>query len=100
VLTEEGVAPLEVVHRGRRAYDVFAEAWPTRSGDPVADRLNSMRKLVASTTLADPTWANTEVVAGELARRVKELKSERGGNIVQYGVRQRCYRTGCFRVVG
>lgn len=76
----------EILLMGRRTYDVFAESWPTRAGDPFADRINSMRKLVASTTLADPTWTNTELVAGDLAGRLKELKSEPGGDIVQYGV--------------
>ena len=28
-------------------------------GDPFADKLNSMRKVVASTTLTDPSWTNT-----------------------------------------
>ena len=31
-------------------------AWPERGGDPFADKINSMRKFVASTTLTDPTW--------------------------------------------
>lgn len=76
----------DILLLGRRTYDVFAEAWPRRSGDAISDRINSMRKVVASTTLTDPAWTNTEVVAGGLAERMKELKSERGGNIIQYGV--------------
>jgi dihydrofolate reductase len=44
-----------------------------------------MRKVVASTTLTDPEWANTEVVAGDVVARVRELKAEDGGHIVQYG---------------
>lgn len=76
----------DILLMGRRTYDVFAPVWPTRSGDAFSDRINSMRKVVASTTLTNPTWTNTEVVAGGLAERLKELKSERGGDIVQYGV--------------
>lgn len=76
----------DILLMGRRTYDVFAPVWPTRSGDAFSDRINSMRKVVASTTLTDPTWTNTEVVAGGLAGRLKEMKSERGGDIVQYGV--------------
>ncbi|WP_159072266.1 dihydrofolate reductase family protein [Streptomyces sp. CMB-StM0423] len=71
---------------GRRTYDVFAGAWPERSGDPVADRPNSMREPVASTTLQDAAWANTEVVADGLAERISALKAESGGHIVQYGI--------------
>ena len=75
----------DIVLMGRRTYDVFAPAWSARSGDPYSDRINVMRKVVASTTLTDPEWANTEVIAGDIAGRVRELKAEEGGNIVQYG---------------
>lgn len=75
----------DIVLMGRRTYDVFAPAWSSRSGDPYTDRINAMRKVVVSTTLTDPEWANTEVVAGDVAGRVRDLKAEAGGDIVQYG---------------
>lgn len=40
---------------GRRTYESFAAAWPTRSGDSLSDRMNAMRKHVASSTLRAPT---------------------------------------------
>jgi dihydrofolate reductase len=75
----------DIVLMGRRTYDVFAPAWSSRSGDPYSDRINAMRKVVASTTLTDPQWANTEVIAGDVAAQVRDLKGEDGGHIVQYG---------------
>jgi dihydrofolate reductase len=75
----------DIVLMGRRTYDVFAPAWTSRSGDRYSDRINAMRKVVASTTLTDPQWNNTEVIAGDVAERVGDLKSESGGDIVQYG---------------
>jgi dihydrofolate reductase len=75
----------DIVLMGRRTYDVFAPAWSARSGDPYSDRINTMRKVVVSTTLTDPEWANTEVIAGDVAARVGDLKAEDGGHIVQYG---------------
>jgi dihydrofolate reductase len=75
----------EIVLMGRRTYDVFAPAWSNRGGDRYSDRINSMRKVVVSTTLTDPEWSNTEVVAGDVVDRVRELKDEDGGHIVQYG---------------
>jgi dihydrofolate reductase len=74
----------DIVLMGRRTYDSFAPAWSARSG-PYADHINAMRKIVASTTLTDPEWANTEVIAGDIAGQVRELKAEAGGDIVQYG---------------
>src|SRR5690606_24427873 len=44
----------DIVLMGRRTYDVFAPAWSARSGDPYSDRINTMRKVVVSTTLTDP----------------------------------------------
>ena len=44
-----------------------------------------MRKVVVSTTLTDPKWANTEVIAGDVIARVRDLKGEDGGHVVQYG---------------
>jgi dihydrofolate reductase len=75
----------DIVLMGRRTYDSFAPAWTSRSGDPYSDRINTMRKVVVSTTLTDPQWANTEVVAGDVVARVRDLKGENGGHIVQYG---------------
>jgi dihydrofolate reductase len=76
----------DVVLMGRRTYDSFAPAWSARSGDPYSDRINTMRKLVVSTTLRDPSWANTEVIAGDVAGHVRDLKASDGGHIVQYGI--------------
>jgi dihydrofolate reductase len=79
------LASCDIVLMGRRTYDGFAPAWTARSGDPYSDRINAMRKVVVSRTLTDPEWANTEVIAGDVAARVRDLKAEDGGDIVQYG---------------
>ncbi len=75
----------DIALMGRRTYDVFAPAWTARGGDPAADLLNAMRKVVVSTTLTDPQWQNTEVIADDVVERVRALKKEDGGHIVQYG---------------
>jgi dihydrofolate reductase len=75
----------DIVLMGRRTYDSFFPAWSARSGDAYSDRINTMRKVVVSTTLTDPEWANTEVIARDVAGRVGALKDEDGGHIVQYG---------------
>src|SRR3954454_17562165 len=70
---------------GRHTYDGFAPVWPTRSGDPYSDHINTMPKYVVSTTLSDPDWANTQVIDGDVVAGVRELKEEYGKDIVQYG---------------
>ena len=69
---------------GRVTYEVFAEAWPSRSGD-FADKLNTMPKYVVSSTLEEPEWDNTTVLKGDLADEVSELKERYDGDIVVHG---------------
>lgn len=70
---------------GRHTYDSFAAAWPSRSGDPISDRINSMSKYVVSSTLQNPEWNNTSVIGGDPIAEISRLKQEPGMDIVQYG---------------
>ena len=58
---------------GRRTYEWFAGRWPSRTGE-LADRLNGLPKFVVSSTLREPAWNNTTVLAGDLLAEVAELK--------------------------
>jgi dihydrofolate reductase len=78
----------DAVLMGRRTYESFASAWPTRSGDVYSDRINAMEKFVVSSTLRNPTWNNTTVIARDLVAEVTRLKQQPGKDIVQYGIGQ------------
>jgi dihydrofolate reductase len=69
---------------GRVTYESFAGAWPQRSG-PFADKMNGMEKVVVSSTLTDPEWANTTVLRGDPVAGVTELKGRDGGPILVAG---------------
>ena len=74
---------------GRRTYEGFAEAWPSRTDElGFADKMNSMPKYVVSTTLESPDWNNSTLIAGDVAEAVAELKRRRGGDLVVYGSAQ------------
>lgn len=68
---------------GRATYQGFAATWPTMSGD-LADKLNSLPKHVASTTLTETTW-NAEVLSGDAVDAVAKLKESGEGTLVKYG---------------
>jgi dihydrofolate reductase len=74
----------DAVLLGRVTYEGFADAWPSRSGD-FADKLNTMPKYVYSRTLEDPEWDNTNVIKGDLAEEVSQLKEQYDGDIVVHG---------------
>jgi dihydrofolate reductase len=61
---------------GRQTYDEFAGYWPTADpGDPITEVMNSGRKYVVSTTLTDPSWANSSVITGDVAAELTRLKA-------------------------
>jgi dihydrofolate reductase len=72
---------------GRRTYEGFADAWPSRDGE-FADKFNNMPKYVVSSTLKDPDWNNSTVIDGDLAGEVSKLKEELDGDIVVHGSAQ------------
>jgi dihydrofolate reductase len=67
---------------GRRTYEGFAAAWPSREGE-FAELFNSMPKYVLSTTLDQPEWNNTTVVRS--IDDVAKLKEEVDGELVVHG---------------
>ncbi|HET8527631.1 MAG TPA: dihydrofolate reductase family protein [Gaiellaceae bacterium] len=51
---------------GRVTYEGFAAAWPSMTDEQgFAEKMNSMPKYVVSSTLSEPTWANTTVIGLE-----------------------------------
>jgi len=71
---------------GRKTYDIFAMIWPPRSGElPYVDKINSMAKHVASTTLERLEWENAELIEGDVADTVAKLKQQPGQDLVMYG---------------
>jgi dihydrofolate reductase len=69
---------------GRGTYEIFAAHWPYDEG-AVADRLNSIRKYVASTTLDKLEWSNSTLIEGDVAEYVAELKRQDGPDLQVHG---------------
>jgi len=74
---------------GRRTYEGMAGYWPTpaaRQDDPVvAELMNTLPKVVVSTTLASADWDNSTVAGGDLAEEITKLKQQPGKGIAVFG---------------
>ena len=74
----------EAILLGRRTYEGFAQAWPSREGE-FADRFNAMPKYVVSSTLKNPDWGDSTVLTGDLAEAVAKLRGQHDGDVVVHG---------------
>jgi dihydrofolate reductase len=84
---DEVLRGTEALLFGRRTWQVMAGAWPSRAGDPFADRMNELGKYVVSRTLtdADMTW-NTELLPAEdVLGAIGRLKDRDGGDLQVMG---------------
>jgi dihydrofolate reductase len=50
-----------------------------------ADRVNSIRKYVFSSTLEKADWDNSTIVRGDVTAQVTRLKQQNGGDIAIFG---------------
>ena len=80
----EEVMAAEALLLGRRTFEGFAAAWPAREGE-FADKFNGMPKYVVSTTLTEPEWNNSTVIASDVAGAVSALREEIDGDILVNG---------------
>jgi dihydrofolate reductase len=74
---------------GRVTYLMMAEYWPTPAAiadDPViAERMNSLPKVVFSTALKRVEWQNSTLMSGNIAEEVAKMKHQPGRDMVIFG---------------
>lgn len=80
------LAAADVLLLGRRTYEEFVGYWPhmTAADNPMAERMNAIPKLVASTTLDTVAWQNTTVVRDDLATELRR-RTQHGETVVVTG---------------
>lgn len=70
---------------GRATFEKFSATWPNIKGDRYFDRVNGLKKLVASTTLDAANKWNASLLKGDVETEIGRLKSEPGRDIIKYG---------------
>ncbi len=70
---------------GRKTYEIFAAYWPHVTNHPAADPLNNATKYVASRTLSEVEWQNSQLIRGDVAQEIAKLKRGDGPEIQVHG---------------
>jgi dihydrofolate reductase len=81
---------VDTILLGRKTYELFVSFWPTATMDKeiIADRLNTIPKIVFSNTLREAPWGKwppARVVAGDATTEIRRLKAEEGKHMVLWG---------------
>jgi dihydrofolate reductase len=80
-----GFATTDAMLMGRVLYDEWAVYWPANADQPFGDVMNGMKKYVVSNSLQAADWQNSEVVGGDVAGKLTEIKNQDGGDISMSG---------------
>jgi dihydrofolate reductase len=76
-----GFATTDAMLMGRVLYEEWAAYWPEHADEPFGDVMNSMKKYVVSDSLQAADWQNTEIVSGDVAQKLADVKAQEGGDI-------------------
>jgi len=78
---------------GRRTFEDLRGYWPKQPDDPtgITEYLNRVQKYVVSSTMTDPQWQHTTVLAGDPVEEVRALKQRPGRDIVVTGSITLCH---------
>ena len=81
---------VDTILLGRKTYELFVDFWPTATTDKeiIADRLNTLPKLVFSNTLREApwgTWRPAQIVRGDAVAEIRRLKEQDGKHMVLWG---------------
>jgi dihydrofolate reductase len=80
-----GFATTDALLMGRVLYDEWAAYWPEHADEPFGDVMNSIKKYVVSNSLQTAAWQNSEIISGDVARKLTDIKARDGGDIAMSG---------------
>ncbi len=80
-----GFATTDAILMGRVLYDEWSAYWPDHEAEPFGDIINPMQKYVVSNSLQSTDWRNTEIINGDVAQKLTDIKNQDGGDISMSG---------------
>ena len=80
-----GFATTDTSLMGRVLYNEWAAYWPEHADQPFGDVMNSIKKYVVSDSLHAAEWQNSEIINGDVAQKLTDIKAQDGGDITMSG---------------
>jgi dihydrofolate reductase len=68
-------------------YEMLSGYWSQQKNNEfgVADKLNTTKKYLVSTTISEATWGETVIIDKEMSQQVEKIKNQTEGNILVQG---------------
>jgi dihydrofolate reductase len=82
--TEEQLETADMIVYGSKTYHGMAQYWMNAQDEPKAEKLNTMPKVVCSTTITEPEWENTKIVR-DAVPELQNMKKEGDGDMFVFG---------------
>jgi len=70
---------------GRRTYDIFASYWPNHGDNPIGKKFNAAKKYVATRTLKNLYWQNSQTLGDDAVEGLQRLKTTGGPDLHLWG---------------
>jgi dihydrofolate reductase len=80
-----GFGTADALLMGRVLYNEWAGYWPEHADEPFGDVMNSIKKYVISNSLQSAEWQNSELISGDVAQRLTDIKTQDGRDITMSG---------------
>lgn len=86
-------AACDAILLGRETFEAFRGFWPAQVDDTtgITDELDALEKYVVSTTMTDPAWQNSTIIASDPVAAVRALKARDGRGISLTGSIRLCH---------
>lgn len=85
----EQINTVDMILFGRVTYEGMASYWPTPialENDPtIAEKMNTMPKIVFSRTLEKAEWQNTRLIKENAVEEISKLKQQPGKDLIIFG---------------